>query len=167
MTLNIERDQRSSTPELRLARLGLLLPELPPDPVGNFANAVIAGGLLYLSGQGPVTADGELMTGKVGADVSVDIGYKHAQLVGLNLLAVARRELGALTEIVRVVKLFGMVNAAPDFADHPQVINGCSDLMNSAFGERGIHARSAVGMGSLPNNITVEIEAIFELGTSR
>jgi enamine deaminase RidA (YjgF/YER057c/UK114 family) len=103
------------------------------------------------------------MTGKVGDDVDVETAYAHARLVGLNLLAVARHEAGRLSAIRRVVKLFGMVNAAPDFGDHPKVINGCSDLFTEVFGPGGVHARSAVGMGSLPGNITVEIEAIFEL----
>lgn len=152
------------SPEERLDRLGLELPDLAPLPVGNFANAVRVGNMLYVSGQGPVTADGRLMTGKVGRDVDTGEAYTHARLAGLNLLAVARQQVGRLSAITRVVKLFGMVNAAPDFAEHPAVINGCSDLLTKLFGERGVHARSAVGMGSLPNNITVEIEAIFELG---
>jgi enamine deaminase RidA (YjgF/YER057c/UK114 family) len=151
------------SPEERLDQLGLDLPTLPPLPVGNFANAVRIGALLYVSGQGPITADGRLMTGKVGDDVDVETAYAHARLVGLNLLAVARHEAGRLSAIRRVVKLFGMVNAAPDFGDHPKVINGCSDLFTEVFGPGGVHARSAVGMGSLPGNITVEIEAIFEL----
>lgn len=152
------------SPEERLDRLGLELPDIAPLPVGNFANAVRVGNMLYVSGQGPVTADGRLMTGKVGRDLDAGEAYAHARLAGLNLLAVARHEIGGLSAITRVVKLFGMVNAAPDFAEHPRVINGCSDLLTKLFGERGVHARSAVGMGSLPNNITVEIEAIFELG---
>jgi enamine deaminase RidA (YjgF/YER057c/UK114 family) len=151
------------SPEQRLGQLGLDLPELPPVPVGNFANAVVIGSLLYVSGQGPVTADGRAMTGKVGDTVGVAEAYQHARLAGLNLLAVARQQVGELSTIRRVVKLFGMVNAAPDFAEHPKVINGCSDLFTEVFGPQGVHARSSVGMGSLPNNITVEIEAIFEI----
>lgn len=159
----IGREASLMSPEERLSALGLELPELPPSPVGNFANAVLIGSLLYVSGQGPVTADGRAMTGKVGGDVGVAEAYQHARLAGLNLLAVARQQTGELSAVRRVVKLFGMVNAAPDFAEHPKVINGCSDLLTEVFGPRGIHARSAVGMGSLPNNITVEIEAIFEI----
>lgn len=151
------------SPEERLVQLGLELPLLPPLPVGNFANAVRIGPMLYVSGQGPVTADGRLMTGKVGGDVDVATAYAHARLAGLNLLAIARQQAGSLSAVRRVIKLFGMVNAAPDFGEHPKVINGCSDLLTEVFGPDGVHARSAVGMGSLPNNITVEIEAIFEL----
>ena len=139
------------------------IPDLPPTPIGSFVNAVRSGNLLYISGQGPVDADGRLMTGKVGKDVSTAEACAHARLVGLNLLAVARAELGDLSRIKRVVKLLGMVNAVPDFTDHPQVINGCSDLLQEVLGEAGVHARSAVGVGSLPNNITVEVEAILEI----
>ncbi|MBN9304668.1 MAG: hypothetical protein BGO82_11830 [Devosia sp. 67-54] len=157
------REPRSSSPEERLGQLGFALPDLPPVPVGNFANATRIGSMLFVSGQGPVTADGRSMTGKVGGDVGVAEAYEHARLAGLNLLAVARQQVGGLSSIRRVVKLFGMVNAVPDFADHPKVINGCSDLLTEVFGPAGVHARSSVGMGSLPNNITVEIEAIFEI----
>ncbi len=104
------------------------------------------------------------MTGKVGQDLSVAEAYDHAQLTGLNLLAVARKALGDLRRVSRVVKLLGMVNAGPEFGDHPAVINGCSDLFVNVFGEAGRHARSAVGMASLPGGISVEIEAIFEIG---
>ena len=151
------------SPEARLGALGLLLPDLPPVPVGNFVNSARIGQILYISGQGPVTADGRMMTGKVGADIDVDAAYYHARLAGLNLLAVVRQELGSLSAVKRVIKLFGMVNAVPEFGDHPKVINGCSDLFSEVFGPGGLHARSSVGMGSLPNNITVEIEAIFEI----
>ena len=159
----IGREASPLSPEARLTALGLVLPELPPLPVGNFANAVRLGSMLFVSGQGPVTIDGRAMTGKVGGDVSVADAYAHARLAGLNLLAVARQQAGGLSAVRRVIKLFGMVNAAPDFAEHPKVINGCSDLLTAVFGDLGVHARSAVGMGSLPNNITVEIEAIFEV----
>ena len=147
----------------RLAELGLTLPE-PAAPIANFVPFVQTGNLLYVSGQGPRTADGRLMTGKVGQGLSVAEAYDHAQLTGLNLLAVARKALGDLRRVSRVVKLLGMVNAGPDFGDHPAVINGCSDLFVNVFGEAGRHARSAVGMGSLPGGISVEIEAIFEIG---
>lgn len=153
------------TPEERLERLGLALPEVP-QPIGTFVNAVRVGNLLFMSGQGPLLPDGTLMTGKVGSTISTEEAYEHARLVGLNLLAVARQEAGTLSQVRRVVKLLGMVNAEPDFTDHPKVINGCSDLFGEVFGEGGVHARSAVGMSSLPNNITVEIEAIVELAAA-
>ena len=147
----------------RLAELGLTLPE-PATPIANYVPFVQTGNLLYVSGQGPRTADGRLLTGKVGQELSVAEAYDHAQLTGLNLLAVARKALGDLRRVSRVVKLLGMVNAGPEFGDHPAVINGCSDLFVNVFGEAGRHARSAVGVGSLPGGISVEIEAIFEIG---
>ena len=154
-----------STPYDRLAGLGLSL-MTPAAPIGNFVPFRLCGNLLFLSGQGPLQADGRLMTGKVGQDVSVEEAYAHARLTGLNLLSVAHQALGDLGRVLQVVKLLGMVNAMPDFGDHPAVINGCSDLFVAVFGEAGRHARSAVGMGSLPRNISVEIEAIFEVSGS-
>jgi len=148
-----------ASPYDRLAALGIVLPAAP-SPIANFVTHVAEGKLLFLSGQGPTEANGTLHTGKVGADVSVEAAYEHARLTGINLIAVMQAALGDLGRVRRVVKLLGMVNATPDFADHPAVINGCSDLMNEVFGERGVHARSAVGFGSLPNQITVEIEAV-------
>lgn len=162
MSLDQIRDRPPETPEDVLAAMGLVLPAAAPTPIGNFVTAIRTGNLLFVSGQGPVTPDGRLMTGKVGADVSAEDAAGHARLVGLNLLAAVRHELGSLSAIRRVVKLLGMVNATPDFADHPTVINGCSDLLVQVLGSAGMHARSAVGMNSLPNGITVEIEAIFE-----
>jgi enamine deaminase RidA (YjgF/YER057c/UK114 family) len=150
------------TPYDRLAELGLAL-LTPAAPIANFVPFVQSGSMLYLSGQGPRDAHGRLMTGKVGQHVSVEDAYRHAQLTGLNLLSVAHHSLGDLGRVVRVVKLLGMVNAGPDFDLHPAVINGCSDLFVNVFGEAGRHARSAVGMGSLPGGISVEIEAIFEI----
>jgi enamine deaminase RidA (YjgF/YER057c/UK114 family) len=152
----------ATTPIARLAALGIELPPAPP-PIANFVTHVIEGNMLYLSGQGPREADGFMHTGKVGAAVSAEKAYDDARLTGINLLAVMHDALGDLSRVKRVVKLLGMVNAAPDFGDHPQVINGCSDLFNAVFGEAGRHARSAVGFGSLPGNITVEIEAIVAL----
>jgi len=144
----------------RLQARGLTLPAAP-RPVASYRTHVREGGLIYLSGQGPVKADGQACTGKVGVDVSIEEAYLHAQLVGLNLLAVLHEVLGDLARVKRVIKLLGMVNAGPQFDEHPLVINGCSDLFIDVFGaEDGSHARSAVGMGSLPGNITVEIEAI-------
>lgn len=148
-----------ASPYDRLAALGIVLPAAP-SPIANFVTHVAEGKLLFLSGQGPTEANGRLHTGKVGADVSVEAAYEHARLTGINLIAVMQAALGDLGRVRRVVKLLGMVNATPEFADHPAVINGCSDLMNEVFGERGVHARSAVGFGSLPNQITVEIEAV-------
>lgn len=150
---------REATAEERLKSLGLELPP-PPDPIANFANAVREGTLMFISGQGPVTRTGELMRGKVGIDTSVEEAYGHARLVCLNLLSVMQGELGSLARVRRIVKLFGMVNAGPEFDQHAAVINGCSDLLEQLFGQFGPHARSAIGVASLPNNITVEIEAV-------
>ena len=150
------------TPYDRLAQLGLTLPP-PPKPVATYVPFVIEGNMLYLSGQGPLEADGRIHTGKVGADFTVEEAYAHARATGLNMLAILHDALGDLGRVRRVVKILGMVNAVPTFGDHPKVINGCSDLMVAVFGEAGRHARSAVGLGSLPNNITVEIEAIVAI----
>ncbi|WP_152046334.1 RidA family protein [Aureimonas psammosilenae] len=149
-------------PLVRLAALGIVLPPAPP-PVANFVTHVLEGKLLYLSGQGPREANGRMHTGKVGADVTVEAAYAHARLTGINLLAVMQDALGDLSRVRRVVKLLGMVNAEPDFAEHPAIINGCSDLFVEVFGAAGHHARSAVGFGSLPGRITVEIEAIVAI----
>lgn len=145
------------TPEQKLRQLGLDLGE-GSAPIGNYVNAVRTGNLLFLAGKGPGAVQG-----KVGRDLGADAAYGHARSVGLALLAVMKRELGSLDKVKRVVKVLGMVNAEPDFKDHPKVINGCSDLFIEVFGERGRHARSAVGMGSLPNGIPVEIECIVEV----
>ena len=150
------------TPYERLNELGLAL-MTPAVPMANYVPYVLAGPFLYLSGQGPREPDGFLHTGKVGVDVGLDEAYGHARTTGLNLLSVAHAALGDLGRVARVVKLLGMVNAVPDFADHPRVINGASDLFVAVFGEAGRHARSAVGVGSLPGNITVEIEAVLEI----
>ena len=153
---------QTETPERRLARLGLVLPPAPA-PVGRYVPYRRAGDLLFLSGQGPRLAGGGYHEGQVGTAVTVAEAYEHARLVGLQLLAVMRSALGSLDRVAGIVKLLGMVNAAPGFRDHPAVINGCSELLEAVFGEEGRHARSAVGMGSLPNNITVEIEAIVAI----
>lgn len=150
----------SRSPEERLAALGIMLPP-PPSPVANFLTHVREGDLMFLSGQGPREADGRLHKGKVGGTVTVAQAYDHARLTGINLIAVMQAALGDLARVKRIVKLLGMVNATADFQDHPQVINGCSDLLISVFGEAGRHARSAVGFVSLPGNITVEIEAVI------
>ncbi|MET3758166.1 enamine deaminase RidA (YjgF/YER057c/UK114 family) [Rhizobium binae] len=151
-----------NSPYQRLTALGIKLPP-PPPPIANFVTHVVEGNMLYLSGQGPREADGFLHAGKVGANVGVEEAYRHARLTGINLLAVMQEALGDLSRVKRVVKLLGMVNAVPEFEDHPSVINGCSDLLIAVFGAAGEHARSAVGFGSLPGNITVEIEAIVAL----
>jgi len=132
-------------------------------PVANYVPAVTTGKLVFLSGKGPTQADGTMMRGKVGANLDIDQAYEAARLVGIQLLAALREHVGSLDNVSRVVKLLGMVNAVPDFEDHPKVINGCSDLLIEVFGENGRHARSAVGMGSLPFQIPVEIEMIVEI----
>ena len=147
--------------EQKLAELGLKLPSLP-KPVGNYVPFKRAGDIIYLAGQGPRSADGGLISGKVGRDVTVEQAYEHAKLIGLGLLAAAKLAAGDLDK-VEVLKVLGMVNAVPEFKDQPKVINGCSDLFVAVLGERGRHARSAVGMGSLPNQIPVEIEAVMRV----
>ena len=133
-------------------------------PVANYVNAVRTGNLLYLAGKGPrPDASGKRPQGKVGREYTAEQAYQHARSVGLDLLAVMRQELGSLDKVKRVVKVLGMVNAVPDFEDQPKVINGCSDLLVEVLGERGKHARSAVGMCSLPMGIPVEIECIVEV----
>jgi len=149
------------TPEEKLKALGLTLPNVP-TPVANYVPFKIHGNTIYLSGQGPRKPEGGYHLGKVGRDVTVEQAYEHAKTVGLALLAVAKMAAGDLSK-VEVIKLLGMVNAIPEFADQPKVINGCSDLLVEVLGDRGRHARSAVGMGSLPNNMTVEIEAIMRI----
>jgi enamine deaminase RidA (YjgF/YER057c/UK114 family) len=147
--------------EQQLKELGITLPEVG-GPLGNYVHAKRAGNLLYLSGKGPpAEADGRMPKGKLGAGMSVDEGYRCARQVGLVLIAAMRDALGGdLDRVEGIVKVLGMVNAAPDFEDHPKVVNGCSDLFVEVFGERGRHARSAVGMSSLPGGIPVEIEVI-------
>jgi len=149
--------------EKRLQELGIRLGPVAA-PVANYVNAVRTGNLLYLAGKGgPPGPDGKRPKGKLGREFTVEQGYKHARDTGLEILAVIRHELGSLDKVRRVVKVLGMVNAVPEFEDHPKVINGCSDLLMEVFGERGKHARSAVGMGSLPMQIPVEIEVIVEV----
>src|SRR5690242_11524175 len=146
--------------EQKLQELGIALPQIGP-PLGNYVHAKRVGNLLYLSGKGPPDGpDGKMPKGKLGAGMSIDEGYRHARGVGLVLIAAMRDALGDLDRVEDVVKVLGMVNAAPDFEDHPKVVNGCSDLFVEVFGERGRHARSAVGMNSLPGGIPVEIEVI-------
>jgi enamine deaminase RidA (YjgF/YER057c/UK114 family) len=149
------------TPEAKLASMGLVLPEIP-KPVGTYVPFRVSGDTLYLSGQGPRRADGSFVTGKVGRDVTIEQAQEAARLVGLGLLAAAKAAAGELSR-VEVLKVLGMVNAVPEFTDQPKVINGCSDLFVAVLGERGRHARSAVGMGSLPMGISVEIEAVLRI----
>jgi enamine deaminase RidA (YjgF/YER057c/UK114 family) len=134
---------------------------LPPVPAkgGNYDHAVRTGKLLFLAGKGPISE----ARGKVGADFTKEEAYQYARETGLNLLAVLKAELGSLSKVKRVVKVLGMVNSTPDFHEHPFVINGCSDLFVEVFGDKGRHARSAVGMAALPSGIPVEIEAIVEV----
>jgi enamine deaminase RidA (YjgF/YER057c/UK114 family) len=144
--------------EARLKELGLVLPVLP-KPAANYLPYRLAGNLLFLAGQGPRDDKG-LLTGKLGAEITLEEGYRRARLVGLGLLAAMRDALGSLDRVDYVVKLLGMVNAVPNFNDSPKVINGCSDLFVEVFGDAGRHARSAVGNVMLPNQISVEIEGI-------
>ena len=150
--------------ESKLVELGLQLPPIP-KPGGVYKPVVIVGNMAYCSGHVSVKSDGTILTGRVGAEVDQDYGKKAAEGSGLAILATLRANLGSLDRIKRVVKTLGMVNSTPEFKDHPQVINGFSDLMAEVFGDdAGVGARSAVGMGSLPSNIAVEIECIFEVG---
>jgi len=150
-------------PEARLAELKLELPSAP-KPVAVYKPLVICGNLAYVSGHGPLKSDKTMMTGRVGQELDLEAGKAAARQTGLAILATLRSELGSLDRVKRVIKVLGMVNCTPDFRDHPQVINGCSELFRDVFGpENGIGARSAVGMGSLPGNIAVEIEAVFEI----
>jgi enamine deaminase RidA (YjgF/YER057c/UK114 family) len=146
----------------RLAELGI---ELPASiaPVANYVPGVISGQWLFVSGQGAAGPDGRWLTGRVPDQIDPKDAYQRARMTGVRILSVARQTLGSLDRVQRIVKLLGFVNATPDFLDHPAVINGCSDLFVEVFGERGRHARSAVGVSSLPLNISVEIEAIFEI----
>ena len=149
--------------EARLLELKLELPPAP-KPIAVYRPLMVAGNLAYVSGHGPLKPDKSLMLGRVGADLDAAGGKLAARQVGLAILATLRAELGSLDRVKRLIKVLGMVNCTPDFRDHPAVINGCSELFADVFGtENGIGARSAVGMGSLPGNIAVEIEAIFEL----
>jgi enamine deaminase RidA (YjgF/YER057c/UK114 family) len=153
----------ASKPETRIQELHLTLPNAP-KPVAKYKTAVLSGNMLYVSGHGPLKTDGTMISGRLGADMNLQQGKEAARVVGLAILATMRSTLGSLDKVKRLVKTLGMVNAVPDFKDHPQVINGFSELMAEVFGDdAGVGARSAVGMGSLPGNIAVEIECIFEV----
>ncbi len=148
--------------EARILELNLTLPEAPAA-AGTYSPVVIIDKLAYVSGQGPVGTDGRWLTGKVGSELTEEQGIAAARTVGLTMLATMKAQLGTLDRVKRIVKVLGMVNCTTDFKNHPKVINGFSDLMVEIWGENGRAARSAVGMGSLPGNIPVEIEAILEL----
>ena len=151
------------SPEARLAELGLQLPPAP-KPAGVYKPVVIAGNMLYVSGHGPLRSDGTLITGKIGHDLDQHAGFEAARQTGLAILASLRASLGSLDRIGRLIKTLGMVNCIPEFTSHPAVINGCSELFASLWGtDLGVGARSAVGMGSLPGNMAVEVEMILEL----
>ena len=150
------------TPEEKLKSMGLALPKVP-TPVANYVPFKLDGRTIYCSGQGPRKPDGSVYVGKVGRDYTVEQAYEHAKLVGLGLLAAAQTAAGGNLSRVEVLKVLGMVNGIDGFGDQPKVINGCSDLFVAVLGDRGRHARSAVGMGSLPNNMSVEIEAVMRL----
>ncbi|MFT3704230.1 MAG: RidA family protein [Agriterribacter sp.] len=151
------------TPEERLTALGLVLPPAP-KPMGVYKPSLIDGNHLYLSGHGPVLEDHSLIKGRIGRDIDEEQGKLAARQVGLTMLATIRVHIGSLDNIKRVIKVLGMVNCTPEFEKHPYIINGCSELFAAIWGEEnGIGVRSAVGFGSLPGNIPVEIEALFEL----
>lgn len=149
-------------PEARLDSLGIVLRD-QGIPLANYVHAVRSGNLLFLAGKGPKQADGKNVTGKLGGEVTLEEGYAAAREAGINQLSVLKMELGNLNKVKRIVKVHGMVNAVPDFKDHSKVINGYSDLMVAVFGDAGKHARAAVGMGSLPGNMAVEVEMIVEV----
>lgn len=158
--------QTPASPAERMAAHGIILP--PPNrPIANYVTWVRSGDLLFLSGHGSCGAPGPVDTGKLGRDLSVDQGYQAARNVGLCMLATLQDALGDLSGIKRVVRVSGMVNATPDFTDHPKVMNGFSDLMVEVFGEAGRHVRAAVGMSSLPNGMSVEVEMTVELFPDR
>lgn len=148
--------------ETRIIELGINLPQ-PSSPVANYVNVVRTGNLLFLSGKGPDLPEGGYVTGKVGQDLTIEEGREAARLVAISQLAVLKAELGDLNKVKRIIKVLGMVNCGPEFTEQPQVINGFSDLMVEVFGEKGKHARAAVGMNALPSNIAVEVELIVEV----
>ncbi|MEC7837522.1 MAG: RidA family protein [Chloroflexota bacterium] len=148
--------------EEKLKGMGIKL-NAPPTPVANYIPVQQTGNLIYLSGQGPRDESGNFITGKVGSEISAEEAYELSRNTAINLLSAMNAYLGSLDKVVKIVKVFGMVNAEQNFIDHPKVINGCSDFFVEVFGEKGRHARSAVGMGSLPNNMAVEIEIIVEV----
>ncbi|WP_128546804.1 RidA family protein [Larkinella soli] len=153
---------RAQAPEAKLKEMGITL-AAPSPSLANYVKAVRTGSLVYLSGHVSNRADGTGIKGKVGKDLSVEQGYEAAKLCALGLLSSLKAEVGDLGKVKRVVKVLGMVNSAPEFADHPKVVNGCSDLLVAVFGDRGKHARSAVGVAALPSDYAVEVEMIVEV----
>ncbi len=146
----------------KLKDLGVTLSE-PSKPIANYVKAVRTGNLIFLAGHGPTKTDGSWVTGKVGRDLTIEQGYEAARLTAISLLSTLKAEVGDFNKVKRIVKVLGMVNCHSDFADQPKVINGCSDLLVAVFGDKGKHARSAVGMNALPMNTSVEIEMIVEV----
>ena len=153
---------QNTSPEQKLKDLGIELPEVAP-PIANYVNVVRTGNLLFLAGKGSRNPDGSRITGKLGTDLTIEEGYEAAKSIAIQHLAVIKNEIGDLSKVVRFVKVLGMVNSTSDFTAHSQVINGYSNFMVEIFGEKGKHARSAVGMNSLPVNLAVEIEVIVEI----
>jgi enamine deaminase RidA (YjgF/YER057c/UK114 family) len=153
-------------PEAKLKELGITLPT-PGAPIANYVNAVQTGNLLFLAGKGPLPQDGKDVVGRLGKDMTIDQGYQAARSTAIAHLAVLKKELGDLKRVVRVVKVLGMVNSDPAFTQQPAVVNGYSDLMVAVFGEKGKHARSAVGMATLPGGIPVEVEVVVEISPVR
>lgn len=169
LACNSKKTINTSAPELfdydveeRLKEMGIEL-ETPGAPVANYVNAVRAGNLVFLSGKIPQNSDKSVITGKIDTELTVEQGYHAARIIGIAQLSALQTEIGDLNKVERIVKVTGMVNAAPEFAQHPKVINGYSDLMGEVFGERGKHARAAVGMSSLPLNAACEIEMIVQV----
>jgi enamine deaminase RidA (YjgF/YER057c/UK114 family) len=154
--------QQKTDFDKKLKELGIEL-MAPSKPIANYVKAVRVGNLLYLSGHGPSRPDGTTITGKAGSDMTIEQGYEAAKQTGVSILSTLKAELGDLNKVKRIVKVLGMVNCTPTFGDQPKVINGFSDLMVAVFGDKGKHARSAVGMNALPNNMAVEIEIIVEV----
>ena len=148
--------------EHNIEKLGLKLPT-PAKPAGSYKPCVIADNLAYISGQGPLMEDGTFAQGVVGKDLDLETAQNHAQKCGLAILAALKNEIGDLNKVTQLIKLTGFVNCTIDFTQQPLVINGCSDLMKNVFGEKGVHARAAVGVNSLPLGFSVEIEAIFQI----
>ncbi len=148
--------------EKRIEELNITL-QKSKKPIANYLDAVQTGNLIFLSGKGPRDNEGNLIAGKLGKDLTIQQGYDAARLVAITQLSVLKEQIGDLNKVVQIVKVFGMVNAVPTFENHPEVINGFSDLMVEVFGERGKHARAAVGMGSLPRNIACEIDMVVQI----
>jgi enamine deaminase RidA (YjgF/YER057c/UK114 family) len=148
--------------EERVESLGITLTD-PSAPVANYVNSVRTGNLVFMAGKGPSKPEGGYITGKLGVDLTIEEGYEAGKLVAVAQLSALKAEIGDLNNVVRIVKVLGMVNSAPDFGDQPEVVNGFSDTMVAVFGDRGKHARAAVGMGSLPRSIAIEVEMIVEV----